>query len=101
MTKHGVNPGSPSYRSLRDKALEEIKKGELKVPTLLLWGYHDSQMHFDVAIEFFKCIVNPDVSGSRLVIFDNCDHFPFVEYPELFNRTIKSFCGAYSSALVD
>jgi 2-hydroxy-6-oxonona-2,4-dienedioate hydrolase len=101
MTKHGVNPGSASYRSLQEKAREEIKKGELKVPTLLVWGYNDSQMHHEVATEFFKCIANSDVPRSQLVIFDNCDHFPFVEYPELFNQTIKSFCGAYSSTPVD
>jgi 2-hydroxy-6-oxo-6-(2'-carboxyphenyl)-hexa-2,4-dienoate hydrolase len=101
MVKHSVHPGSPSFLSLQGKALEEIKKGELKVPTLLVWGYHDSMMHHEVGMELFKCIVNSDVPGSQLVIFDNCDHFPFVEYPELFNRTVKNFCGAYSSAPVD
>jgi 2-hydroxy-6-oxo-6-(2'-carboxyphenyl)-hexa-2,4-dienoate hydrolase len=101
MTKHRVNPGSPSYLALQKNALEEIKEGKLKVPTLLIWGYHDSMMHHEVGIELFKCIINSDAPGSRLIIFDNCDHFPFIEYPELFNRTIKSFCGAYTFKSVD
>jgi pimeloyl-ACP methyl ester carboxylesterase len=101
MTKHGVHPGSPTFLALQGKALEEIKEGKLKVPTMLIWGYHDSMMHHEVGIELFKCIINSDTPGSRLVIFDNCDHFPFIEYPELFNRTIKSFCGAYTLKPVD
>ncbi|MCK5513806.1 MAG: alpha/beta hydrolase [Deltaproteobacteria bacterium] len=101
MTKHGVHPGSPPFLALQGKALEEIKEGKLKVPTLLIWGYHDSMMHHEVGIELFKCIINSDAPGSRLIIFDNCDHFPFIEYPELFNRTIKSFCGAYTFKSVD
>ena len=101
MTKHGVHPGSPPFLALQGKALEEIKEGKLKVPTLLIWGYHDSMMHHEVGIELFKCIINSDAPGSRLIIFDNCDHFPFIEYPELFNRTIKSFCGGYTFKSVD
>jgi pimeloyl-ACP methyl ester carboxylesterase len=101
MTQYGVHPGSPSFHTLQNTALEEIKEGKLKVPTLLIWGYRDSMMHHEVGMELFKCITNSDVPGSRLVIFDNCDHFPFIEYPELFNRTIKSFCGAYTFTSVD
>jgi 2-hydroxy-6-oxo-6-(2'-carboxyphenyl)-hexa-2,4-dienoate hydrolase len=101
MTHYGVHPGSPSFHTLQNTALEEIKEGKLKVPTLLIWGYRDSMMHHEVGLELFKCITNSDVPGSRLVIFDNCDHFPFIEYPELFNRTIKSFCGAYTFTSVD
>jgi 2-hydroxy-6-oxo-6-(2'-carboxyphenyl)-hexa-2,4-dienoate hydrolase len=101
MTQYGVHPGSPSFLTLQSNALEEIKEGKLQVPTLLIWGYRDSMMHHEVGMELFKCIANSDVPGSRLVIFDNCDHFPFIEYPELFNRTIKSFCGAYTFNPVD
>lgn len=101
MTKHGVHPGNPSYLALQETALEEIKEGKLKVPTLLIWGYHDVIMHHEVGIELFKLIINSNVPGSRLVIFDECDHFAHIEYPELFNRTIKSFCGKYSFQPID
>ena len=101
MTKYGMHPGNPSFLALQDKVLAEIKEGKLQVPSLLIWGYHDAVMHHEVGMELFKYITNTDVPGSRLIIFDNCNHFPFVEYPELFNRTITSFCGAYSFKSID
>jgi pimeloyl-ACP methyl ester carboxylesterase len=98
MVRHGMNPGHPSYQALQAEALQEIQEGKLKVPTLALWGYHDPIMPIhEVGIELFKIIVESHVPGTRLLVFDDCSHTPHVEYPDLFNRTIRSFCGAYAS----
>jgi pimeloyl-ACP methyl ester carboxylesterase len=101
MAKNGVHPGSRFYLPMQAKALEEIKAGKLQVPIMLVWGYHDVIMHNEVAMELFKTITNSNVPGSRIVFFDNCDHFVHIEYPDLFNRTIKNFCGAYAFSPVE
>ena len=100
MIKHKMNPAHPSFRALKKKTLEEIKAGKLKVPTLVIWGYNDPSMIYEVGIELFKCI-SSNVPGAQLHIFDDCGHSPYIEYPELFNRLIKSFCDAYSSQPLD
>jgi len=100
MMKHKMNPAHPSFRALKKKTLEEIKAGKLEVPTLVIWGYNDPSMIYEVGIELFKCI-SSNVPGAQLHIFDNCGHSPYIEYPELFNRLIKSFCATYSSHPLD
>jgi 2-hydroxy-6-oxo-6-(2'-carboxyphenyl)-hexa-2,4-dienoate hydrolase len=94
MIKYSMSPAHPSFKTLREKALEEIKEGKLEVPTLILWGYNDPAMYYEGGIELFKWVSsgNPE---SRLHMLNNCGHSPYIEYPEQFNRLIKSFCGAY------
>jgi 2-hydroxy-6-oxo-6-(2'-carboxyphenyl)-hexa-2,4-dienoate hydrolase len=100
MIKHNMSPAHPSFQALRKKALDEIKEGKLKVPTLILWGNNDPAMYCEGGIELFKWVSsgNPE---SQLHIFNNCGHSPYIEYPEQFNRLIKSFCGAYASPPIE
>lgn len=100
MIKHNMSPAHPSFQILRKKALDEIKEGKLKVPTLVLWGYNDPAMYYQGGIELFKLVSsgNPE---SQLHMFNNCGHSPYIEYPELFNRLIIDFCGAYSSPPIE
>ena len=100
MIKHRMNPAHPSFCEFKEKTLGEIKAGQLKVPTLVVWGYNDPSMIYEVGIELFKCL-SSNVPGAQLHMFDNCGHSPYIEYPELFNRLIKSFCGAYASPPLD
>jgi 2-hydroxy-6-oxo-6-(2'-carboxyphenyl)-hexa-2,4-dienoate hydrolase len=100
MGKHSMSPGHPVYRALKKKALEDIKAGKLKMPTRVMWGYNDPSSTYEVGIELFR-YVSGKVPGSGLLLFDECGHSPYIEYPELFNRTIKSFCGAHSSPPID
>jgi 2-hydroxy-6-oxo-6-(2'-carboxyphenyl)-hexa-2,4-dienoate hydrolase len=100
MIKHNMSPAHPSFQILRKEALDEIKEGKLKVPTLVLWGYNDPAMYYQGGIELFKLVSsgNPE---SQLHMFNNCGHSPYIEYPELFNRLIIDFCGAYSSPSIE
>jgi 2-hydroxy-6-oxo-6-(2'-carboxyphenyl)-hexa-2,4-dienoate hydrolase len=100
MIKHNMSPAHPSYVALRAKAHDEMKEGKLKVPTLVLWGYNDPSMPVEGGIELFK-IVSTGNPRSRLHIINNCGHSPYIEYPELFNRLIVSFCGAYTSPPIE
>jgi 2-hydroxy-6-oxo-6-(2'-carboxyphenyl)-hexa-2,4-dienoate hydrolase len=100
MIKHNMSPAHPSFQDLRKKALDEIKGGKLKVPTLVLWGYNDPAMYHQGGVDLFKLVSsgNPE---SQLHIINNCGHSPYIEYPELFNRLIINFCGAYSSPPIE
>jgi pimeloyl-ACP methyl ester carboxylesterase len=100
MRELGMHPGNPTFQAMKKKALEEIKEGKLKMPTLVIWGYNDPSSIYEVGIELFKYI-SSSFPGSRLLLFDECGHSAYYEYPELFNRTIKSFCGAYSFQPID
>jgi 2-hydroxy-6-oxo-6-(2'-carboxyphenyl)-hexa-2,4-dienoate hydrolase len=97
MRRHNMSPAHPSFQALKNKALEEIEEGKLKVPTLVIWGYNDPSLTPEVGIKLFKC-VSSSVSESQLHMFTNCGHHPYIEYPEQFNRLIKSFCGVYVSS---
>jgi pimeloyl-ACP methyl ester carboxylesterase len=100
MIKHMISPGHPSFLALRENALEETKQGKLKAPILVVQGYNDFPLPYEGGIEFFRYVI-ASVPQSRLVIFNNSGHYPLIEHPELFNRTIKSFCGAYASPPID
>jgi len=59
---------------------------EIGCPTLILAGHHDficppSQAH----------IMHARVPQSRLVVFENSGHFPWIEEPELFIQTVKAW----------
>jgi len=100
LRKHNMNPAHPSFRALKNKTLGEIEEGKLKVPTLVMWGYNDPSTIFSAGMELFK-LVSSNAHGSQLNIVSNCGHSPYIEHPELFNRTIKSFCGLYSSRPIE
>jgi 2-hydroxy-6-oxo-6-(2'-carboxyphenyl)-hexa-2,4-dienoate hydrolase len=92
MKKHRINPAHPTYQTLKNKTLEEIKEGKLKVPTLVIWGHNDPSTTFEVGIELFKNISSGTLD-SQLHIFNNCGHSPYMEYPDRFNRLIRNLCG--------
>jgi pimeloyl-ACP methyl ester carboxylesterase len=59
---------------------------QLKLPTLLIWGYNDPRAHYDRARDAVKRI--PD---ARLVAFNRCKHFPHIEHPAKFNDMVRGF----------
>jgi len=100
MIKHRMNPAHPSFLALKKKAHEEIKAGKLKVPSLVIWGYNDPSMTYEVGIELFK-LMSTSNPRSQLHLFNNCGHSPYIEYPEEFNRLIKDFCGRYATVPIE
>lgn len=60
--------------------------GELKLPSLLIWGYNDPRAHYDRAREAVK-----QMPAARLVAFDRCKHFPHIEHPAKFNAMVRGF----------
>lgn len=78
-----------------DSLIESIKRredflnarlGEIKKPTLIIWGKQDGLIPVADAETFNKGIAN-----SQLVVFDNCGHVPQVEKAADFNKTVLEF----------
>jgi len=65
--------------------------GQVKVPTLLLWGEDDQVTTMDVAEEFHRRIPN-----STLVTIKGCGHAPMIEHPEWFAEQVHTFLKKHS-----
>ena len=60
--------------------------GEIKKPTLVIWGKQDGLLPVADATTFNKGIAN-----SELVIFGNCGHVPQFEKAQDFNKAVLGF----------
>ena len=78
-----------------DRFLDSLEKKQdvldyrlsgIKVPTLIIWGKEDQVIPLNHALRFHQ-----EISGSKLIIFDQCGHVPQIEYAERFNREILHF----------
>jgi 2-hydroxy-6-oxonona-2,4-dienedioate hydrolase len=70
--------------AIRNNLGEEL--GEIKQPTLLVWGNNDIITPPFVGHEFNKLIPN-----SELFFIDKCGHAPMMETPVEFNRILAGF----------
>jgi pimeloyl-ACP methyl ester carboxylesterase len=59
---------------------------ELNVPTLIVWGEHDTWISPTNATK-----LNQDIAGSQLAIIKNAGHVPHEEKPEEFNGLVIDF----------
>lgn len=57
---------------------------KINIPTLLIWGKEDQLMPLKYAKDF-------KIPNSKLVIFNNCGHYPHVEKVEEFNKIVFQF----------
>ena len=60
--------------------------GEIKKPTLIIWGKQDGLLPVADAYKF-----NKGIAGSDLVLFDQCGHVPQLERPADFNKKVLEF----------
>lgn len=63
-----------------------LELGNIKVPTLLVWGLNDTITPPMVGHEFNRLIPN-----SELKFIDKCCHAPMMEHPEKFNDIVEDF----------
>ena len=70
--------------AIRHNLGEEL--GQIKVPTLLIWGKNDNVTPPFVGEEFHKLIPN-----SELAFIDKCGHAPMMEVPQTFNEILEKF----------
>ena len=64
----------------------EPRLGEIRVPTLLVWGKDDRITPVEVA-ERFRALI-PD---AELVTISNCGHAPMLEQPLMFNAIVEDW----------
>lgn len=69
------------------------KLGQIKAPTLLIWGREDIVTPPEAAEGFKRSIPN-----STLVWFDRCGHAPMIECPEQFADAMTSFAASFTKA---
>ena len=62
--------------------------GEIKKPTLIIWGKQDGLLPVADAYTF-----NKGIAKSELLIFDNCGHVPQFEKAADFNKAVLTFLG--------
>lgn len=60
--------------------------GRIGAPTLVHWGRHNPMGDVSEAEGIARC-----VAGARLEIYEQCGHFPQIEYPEKFNDLSVAF----------
>jgi pimeloyl-ACP methyl ester carboxylesterase len=75
--------------AIRNNLGEEL--GQIKVPTLLIWGKNDKVTPPFVAEDFHKLIPN-----SELAFIDECGHAPMMEVPTEFNQVLEKFLQAHA-----
>lgn len=71
----------------RDHPLND-RLGEVKVPTLILWGQHDRLI--DVSC---VTVLDNGIANSTAHIFDHVGHVPMVEDPKATATVMKDFLG--------
>ena len=62
--------------------------GDIKKPTLIIWGKQDGLLPVADATAF-----NKGIAGSELVIFDQCGHVPQFEKAADFNKAVLDLLG--------
>jgi pimeloyl-ACP methyl ester carboxylesterase len=72
-------------RATRDRCVED-ELGQLKLPTLIVWGQNDAITPPSTGEEFQRRI-----DGSQLEFIDNCGHAPNWEQPVPFARLLDEF----------
>jgi pimeloyl-ACP methyl ester carboxylesterase len=60
--------------------------GELKAPTLIIWGKEDNVIPVSYAREWGK-----EMPGSKVLVLDGAGHLPFVERPDEVNHILNDF----------
>ncbi len=54
-------------------------------PTLIIYGDQEP------AVKISAPVYKNKIPNSRLIVIENCGHFPFIEQPETFNHYVESF----------
>lgn len=66
---------------------DEIKQlSQLEIPTLIIWGRHDTSIPVKVGKEMHRRLV-----GSRYEVIENGGHMPNFDNPEQFNRIVREY----------
>ena len=65
----------------------------LDVPTQLIWGAHDRVVSVDYGRQWQQAL--PD---ARMQVIEDAGHYPHIEQPEAFVRTLEQFVDSLPAA---
>jgi pimeloyl-ACP methyl ester carboxylesterase len=82
----GYTIGSLIESIRRDEDFLNGRLGEIKKPTLIIWGRQDGLIKLADGEQF-----KSGIAGSELVVFDQCGHVPMAEKAADFNKTVLAF----------
>lgn len=86
-------PGNRRATAIRAQTDRELNQADLlstiTIPTLILWGNEDLVIPVGAAHTF-----NKEISGSKLITYDNIAHLPQRETPDHVARDIDEFIGS-------
>jgi pimeloyl-ACP methyl ester carboxylesterase len=72
----------------RDRSAVEKVARRFDAPTLIVWGRQDRVFPSNQAERAARLLPN-----SKLLLMDNCGHYPQWEQPDLFADALETFCG--------
>ena len=65
---------------------EDKKLGNVRVPTLIIWGRDDLLIPLAMGEQFHK-----GIAGSQMIVMDGTGHIPMVGKPAEFNQVVRKF----------
>lgn len=88
----GRNMGATTWWMYRAKyeTLDRIKAGQLKVPTLIVWGFNDATAPYFLGVNLMET-VSKVVDRAELHIINHSGHLVFAEYPAEVTALIARF----------
>jgi pimeloyl-ACP methyl ester carboxylesterase len=81
----GTRAALLSRLNTRNKPIKD-RLGDIKIPTLILWGEEDRVVPLDVGREFHRLI-----QGSKLIVFPKTGHIPQEETPHESAAAVRAF----------
>ena len=78
----------PALDALTDYPIRD-RLGDIKAPTLVVWGEKDLLVPVKDAYEFHKLI-----SDSELIVYPDVGHVAMLEVPDRFNADVRKFLSA-------
>jgi 2-hydroxy-6-oxonona-2,4-dienedioate hydrolase len=78
---------------VRNEDMLDKRLGQLKQPTLIIWGREDALTPLSMGERFKK-----EIAGSELLIIEKCGHVPQMEKALEFNTALMKFLGAETAS---
>lgn len=75
---------------LKNETIDAIKAGNLRTPTLIIWGYNDPSAPVQLAMGLFDILAQSDTE-VQVHVFNRAGHYVFREQSEAFNTLVTAF----------
>jgi pimeloyl-ACP methyl ester carboxylesterase len=83
----------PSLRQQKEETLNWIKNGNLKIPTLVVWGKNDPSAVLENGLALFELIAS-SAPRAQMHIFNQAGHYAYREHPKDFVEVVTAFIRA-------